>query len=128
MSTLTEITSPTAFAEITSSIPPTTLLILSFHTPWAAPCTQMRTILSTLASNYAITEPPSTTWLSINAEDLADISEAYEVTAVPFLVLVRDGKTLETVSGSDAVKVREAVERHAGGSQRSATILPPAQK
>jgi Grx4 family monothiol glutaredoxin len=89
----------------------------------------MRTILTTLASNYAVTEPPSTTWLSINAEDLPDISELYEVTAVPFLVLVRGGKTLETVSGSDAVKVREAVERHAEGSQRSsAAILPPAQK
>lgn len=36
------------------------------------------------------------------------------MTAVPFLVIQRDGKVLEKVSGSDAGRVREAVERHAG--------------
>lgn len=58
--------------------------------------------------------------MSINAEDLSDISEEYEVTAVPFLVLIRGGQVLETVSGSSAVKVRTAIERHAAGSDASA--------
>jgi len=49
------------------------------------------------------------------------------VTAVPFLVLVRDGKTLETVSGSDAGKARDAVERNAGKSGNTGKAgLPPA--
>lgn len=66
-------------------------------------------------------------FLSLDAEALPDISESYEVTAVPFLVLQRDGKVLETVSGSDASKVREAVERHAGKAGNSAgSSLPPA--
>jgi Grx4 family monothiol glutaredoxin len=87
----------------------------------------MRTILSTLASTY--TSPQSAPqFLSINAEDLPDISESYDVTAVPFLVLTRDGKTLESVSGSDAAKVRAAVERHAGSSAGNSgkTGIPPA--
>ena len=49
------------------------------------------------------------------------------MTAVPFLVLQRDGKVLETVSGSDASKVRDAVERHAGkGGNTGKLGLPPA--
>lgn len=128
MSSLYEIPDDAAFEAHTSSLPPSTLQVLSFHTPWAAPCTQMRTVLSALASTYPATQPPTISFLSINAEELPDISEAYDVTAVPFLVLTREGKTLETVSGSDASKVRDAVERHAGraGGNPGKAGLPPA--
>lgn len=81
----------------------------------------MATVLSTLASEYPVTDPPSTSWVSINAEELSDISEAYDVTAVPYLVLVRGGEVLETVSGSSVVKVRNAIESHAKQSPHSAS-------
>jgi Grx4 family monothiol glutaredoxin len=131
MSTLNEITSESEFDSHVSSLPPSSLLVLSFHTPWAAPCAQMRTVLSTLASGYPVTSPPTVSFVSVNAEELPDISEDYDVTAVPFLVLIRDRKVLESISGSDAIKVRNAVERHAGpgvgGSNGAAkTAIPPA--
>lgn len=113
MSTITEIETDGQWQQVLSSAPPSTLLIASFHAPWAAPCAQMATVLSTLASEYPVTEPPSTKWVSINAEELSDISETYDVTAVPFLVLLRNGEVVETVSGSSAVKVRTAIEKHA---------------
>lgn len=113
MSTLTEVTSLPQWEQILASAPSTTLLVVSFHAPWAAPCAQMATVLSTLASEYPVTEPPSTIWASINAEELSDISETYDVTAVPFLVLLRNGQVIETVSGSSAVKVRTAIENNA---------------
>ncbi|MBV5325235.1 MAG: hypothetical protein J0626_08180, partial [Rhodospirillaceae bacterium] len=106
MSTITEVTSQSQWEQLLGSVPPSALVIISFHAPWAAPCAQMATVLSTL-------EPPSTVWASVNAEDLSDISETYDVTAVPFLVLLRNGKVVETVSGSSAVKVRTAIETHA---------------
>ncbi|KAK4250871.1 thioredoxin-like protein [Corynascus novoguineensis] len=113
MSSIEEISNVEAWEKHVSSLHPSTLLIVSFHAPWAAPCAQMATVLSTLASEYPVTEPPSTSWVKINAEELSDISEAYNVTAVPFLVLIRNGELLETVSGSSAVKVRNAIESHA---------------
>ncbi|KAI9838703.1 MAG: hypothetical protein M1819_005017 [Sarea resinae] len=130
MSTVTEITTDAEFSQHTSSLAPSTLLVLNFHTPWAAPCAQMSTVLSTLASSYPPANPPTVSFVSINAEDLPDISEAYDVTAVPYLVLIRGGQILETVSGSDATKVRDAVERHAGKSSGSSSnfTIPPAQK
>ncbi|GAB1311165.1 glutaredoxin [Madurella fahalii] len=121
MSTIKEITSVRDWEQLWSSLPPSTLLIVSFHAPWAAPCKQMATVLSTLASEYPVSEPPSTSWVSINAEELSNISETYDVTAVPFLVLIRDGKVLETVSGSSAVKVRDAIERHASKAPAATT-------
>ena len=86
----------------------------------------MSLILRTLASSYPAQKPSVISFLSLDAEQLPDISESYDVTAVPFLVLQRDGKVLENVSGSDANKVREAIEKHAGKGGNTSKILPPA--
>ncbi|KAL8832122.1 MAG: hypothetical protein Q9191_000444 [Dirinaria sp. TL-2023a] len=127
MSELQSIKTQADFDSQISSLPPTTLFVLSFHTPWAAPCAQQTLILRTLASAYPPQTPPLITFLSIDAEALPDISESFEVTAVPYLVLQRAGQILETVSGSDAAKVRAAVERHAGkGGNAGKLGLPPA--
>lgn len=127
MSTIAAITSPSDFESHIASLTPSTIAIISFHTPWAAPCAQMSLILQTLASSYPPQTPPTVSFLSLDAEALPDISESYDVTAVPFLVIQRDGKVLEKVSGSDAGKVREAVERHAGkGGNTGKVGLPPA--
>ena len=71
--------------------------------------------------------PPVVSFVTLDAESLHQISESYDVTAVPFLVLQRDGKVLESVSGSDASVIRDAVERHAGSEgNKSKPSLPPA--
>jgi Grx4 family monothiol glutaredoxin len=128
MSTLKTISSQSAFDEHISTLPQNTLLILSFHAPWAAPCAQMRTILTTLASTYPVTSPPTISFIEIDAEELPDISESYDVTAVPFLVLQRGGEKLESISGCDATKVREVIERwyNSKGNTNgtSKTVLP----
>ena len=123
MSTLNEVTSEAQFTSHVSSLPPTCLLVLYFHAPWAAPCAQMHTVLSTLASQYPVTSPPSLSFLSLNAEELPDISEEYDVTAVPFVVLVRGGELLESISGSDAARVRDAVEKFGGRGAAAAGVL-----
>src|SRR5205807_622922 len=97
----------------TAALPPTTLQVIYFFTEWAGPCKNMTTVLQTLASSYPVTEPLSTSWVSMNAEEVIDVSEAFDVNAVPYLVLTRNNQVIETVSGSDATKVRAAIEKHA---------------
>ena len=126
MSSIIDVTDDGTFNSHISSLFSSTIAAISFHTPWAAPCKQMRLILETLASTYPLQTPPAISFLSVDAEALPDISEAYNVTAVPLLILQRDGKVLESVSGSDASKVRDAVERHAGkGGNTGKLGLPP---
>ncbi|KAJ5581173.1 hypothetical protein N7450_007474 [Penicillium hetheringtonii] len=104
MSALTEVPSEAAFAQHMSNAPAETLIVLYFYASWAAPCTQMRNILSALASQYPATTPPTVSFVSIDAEQLPDISEEYDVSAVPFVVCVKNGEILESISGSDAIK------------------------
>jgi Grx4 family monothiol glutaredoxin len=126
MATVQDVTSEAAFQSQISSLPPSTLAVIYFHAPWAAPCKQMSVILSTLASTYPANAPIS--FVALDAEELPEIAEQYDVSAVPFVVLQRGGKVLETVSGSDAAKVRAAVEKYAGaGSGDAKASLPPAQ-
>lgn len=116
MSSLAEITTEEEWKKHADSLPPNTLQVIYFFADWAAPCKNMTTVLQTLASSYPVTEPLSTSWVSMNAEEVVDVSEAFDVTAVPFLVLTRNKQILETVSGSDATKVRTAIEKHAKSS------------
>ncbi|KAH8676190.1 thioredoxin-like protein [Xylariales sp. PMI_506] len=130
MSTIKEILTAEEWRSHVASLYSSTLLIASFHAPWAAPCAQMGNVLRALASEYPVTEPPTTSWVSVNAEELSEVSETYDVTAVPYLVLQRNDQVVETVSGSSAVKVREAIERHAtktpGAAAAAASAAPAA--
>ena len=127
MSELHDIASKSSFKSHISSVSANALLVISFHAPWAAPCAQMRTVLETLATTYEPTDPPKISFISIDAEAVPDVSESYDVTAVPFLVLERNGERLESISGSDAVKVRTAIERQykAAQAQDQKLSLPP---
>ncbi|EKD16294.1 uncharacterized protein L3040_009474 [Drepanopeziza brunnea f. sp. 'multigermtubi'] len=116
MSTLLELKTEEEWNQYAASVPSNTLQVLYFKAEWAAPCKQMTTVLQTLASSYPVTEPLSTSWVSLDAEDVPDVSDSFDVTAVPFLVLQRNGQVLETVSGSDAMKVRAAIEKHSNST------------
>ena len=127
MSKVQEIDSQSAFEALVSKHPPHALLVISFYTSWAAPCTQHRQIVNALASSYPPQDPPIVSFISIDAENLPDISESYDVTAVPFLVLQRENKTEETLSGSDAAKIRSVIEKHVGKGGNSGKVgIPPA--
>jgi Grx4 family monothiol glutaredoxin len=76
----------------------------------------MTTVLQTLASSYPVTNPLTTSWVSMNAEEVIEVSDSFDVSAVPYLVLTRNKEVLDTVSGSDATKVRAAIEKHANNA------------
>ena len=89
------------------------------------------TILSTLASTYEATTPPRISFLSVDAEELSEISERYDVTQVPLVVMQKGGQVMDAITGTDASKVRNAVEKHAGrpgAGDAGKSGLPPAQQ
>jgi Grx4 family monothiol glutaredoxin len=129
--TVTPIATEADFADHTSALPQDCLAVIYFHAPWAEPCKQMGTILSTLASTYPATNPPRTAFFSLDAEEVSEVSENYDVTQVPLVVLQKNGQVVDSVTGTDAGKVRNAVEQHAGrpvAEDASKAGLPPAQK
>lgn len=90
-----EIESEAQFTELTNG-DASKLIALYFHTPWAGPCQTMNLVFKTLAEAN-----PSVLFLSINADDHADISELFEVSAVPYFILIRNSTILKELSGAD---------------------------
>ena len=100
-----EIQSDSQFTELTTSVSPSTLIIIYFNTPWAAPCAQMNSVFKSLAEVH-----PTATFVSVNADEFPDISESFDVSAVPYFVLVRDSTILKELSGADPKELATSIQ------------------
>lgn len=90
-----EITSEEQFTKLTKE-DSTRLIALYFHTSWAAPCQTMNSVVATLAqANLQVT------FLSLDADEQQEISELFEVSAVPYIILIRNSTILKELSGVD---------------------------
>jgi Grx4 family monothiol glutaredoxin len=104
------------FQQFLKSAGPTQVVALNFWAPWAAPCTQMNQVFSELSLKY-----PSVKFAQIEAEQLADVAETFEVTAVPFFVLVKNSKILTRISGANPPSLTTALQLHTA----TGTLPPP---
>ncbi|KAF8425685.1 monothiol glutaredoxin-like protein-4 [Tirmania nivea] len=112
------------FNNIIKAAPSNGFVALSFHTSWATPCKHMNEIFAAIAS----TQPSTSTFISIDAENFPDVSEKYGVTAVPFFVLLKDNQVIRQISGADPKELRSQIELYSSPtSAASSTIIPPAQ-
>ncbi|KAH9918917.1 thioredoxin-like protein [Epithele typhae] len=82
--------------------------LLSFWTPWAAPCEQMNEVVRALALKY-----PRVLVLSIEAEAQEDIAASFDVDAVPTFILLRGNSLLARIPGADALTLTRALAAHA---------------
>lgn len=105
---------------------PQSLLVIYFHASWAEPCKHMSTAIETLAATYPSTQPAQLTFLRIDADEVSEIAEDYDVSAVPYVVLQKDGKKVSDISTPSIAAVRTAVEQYAGTGNPAG--LPPAQQ
>ncbi|KAK4050665.1 glutaredoxin [Microbotryomycetes sp. JL201] len=82
--------------------------VLYFRADWAEPCQQMDTVTTELAKRWQ-----SVLFLNIEAEALPDISESFEVDAVPYFILLRGHTLLTRLSGAQPQALSQALTSHA---------------
>ncbi|KAJ5887980.1 thioredoxin [Penicillium taxi] len=124
MSKLIEITSKAEFSSHLATLSPSALLVLYFYTPWTAFCTQMSATMSTIALQYPASDPPTISFISINAKELLDIAKEHGVSKAPSVVCLRSDQVLELIRGSDPTKVCDALNRHAGVNVTTVLTIP----
>ncbi|CAN6617771.1 monothiol glutaredoxin-4 [Trichomonascus vanleenenianus] len=111
---VTAVTSDSHFTDLTTSVAPSTLIALYFHTPWADPCKRMNQVFESLAAAHK-----SALFLSINAEEFPDISESFDVSAVPYFVLLKDSTIVKELSGADPKELVNAIQQLATTKESS---------
>ncbi|PPQ69297.1 hypothetical protein CVT26_001615 [Gymnopilus dilepis] len=114
-SNFVEVTSPAHFQEVLSK-DLNRVSVINFWAPWAEPCKQMNEVVVELAKKY-----PAALFLQeflsalaqVEAEEQADISESFEIEAVPAFVILRGHTLLDRISGADASALTQSVAKHA---------------
>ncbi|CUS22553.1 LAQU0S06e00672g1_1 [Lachancea quebecensis] len=120
-----EITSQDQFTDLTTVNAEGKLIALYFHTTWAEPCKTMNTVYAALSEEPVNKEVE---FLAINADDNAEIAELFEVSSVPYFVLVRNNTILKELSGADPKEFVKALNQFNGSLAESAgTAAQPAQ-
>ena len=110
---LVVITSPDMFTSLMQQDLERVTLI-NFWAPWAQPCEGMTAAVSRFATQY-----PHVLFMNVEAEEQPDVSESFDVEAVPTIVLLRGHTLLGKITGGDVPAVDKALATHAsaGGAR-----------
>ncbi|KAI5801524.1 thioredoxin-like protein [Peziza echinospora] len=125
---MVQVQTPTSEAEFNAlieKVPADGFVALNFYTSWATPCKQMNQTFAAIAA----AQPDTSLFISIDAEEIPDVSEEYEVAAVPYFVLLKGKSRVETISGADPKVLQEQIQLYSSSAPNAAgTTIPPAQQ
>ncbi|CAI4055339.1 hypothetical protein N7582_000304 [Saccharomyces uvarum] len=93
-----EIDDQDQFTHLTTTAAGDKLIVLYFHTSWAEPCKALKQVFEAISNEPSNT---SVSFLSIDADENSEISELFEISAVPYFILIHKGTILKELSGAD---------------------------
>ncbi|RKP24244.1 putative thioredoxin-like 2 variant 3 [Syncephalis pseudoplumigaleata] len=80
--------------------------VLNFWAAWAQQCKQMNQVFTDLARQYKQLQ-----FIQVEAEKYPEVSEGFDIEAVPTFIFVRNGKQVDRVNGANVAELTAAVER-----------------
>lgn len=82
--------------------------LLNFWAPWAQPCEPMMKAVNELAVRF-----PHVLFMNVEAEEQPDVSESFDVEAVPTVVLLRGHTLFTKLTGGQPEAVEQALATYA---------------
>lgn len=113
---VTEIKDQGTFTKLTTVDAGSKLIALYFHTSWAEPCKAMNEVFIALSDEQSNKD---VLFLSIDADENSEISDLFDVTAVPYFILLQNGTILKELSGADPKEFVIALNEHNSSSATS---------
>lgn len=71
------------------------LTVVDFWAPWCGPCKMMAPVMTKLEDQFG----DRIKFIKMNVDGNQEIAQRYKVMSIPSLVLFRDGKAVEKVTG-----------------------------
>jgi thioredoxin 1 len=103
MSTLTVGKSNFEHEVLSSELP----VLIDFWAPWCAPCR----MLSPVVDEVSETNSHKAKFVKINVDDEPELAQKFQVSSIPMLVLVKDGKVVSSSVGAQPKAVVEQMLR-----------------
>lgn len=86
------------------------VLVLNFWAEWAQPSLNMNLVVNDLAEKHAAS---NVKFLNIEAEEVPEISERFDISAVPTFIFLKDGRELQRIDGANARDLTDCVAKYA---------------
>ena len=81
---------------------------MDFWAPWCGPCLAVAPTLDELANEYE----SKLVVAKMNVDENANVPAEYGVRSIPFMVLIKDGKIVESLVGAQPkAKIKEVIDR-----------------
>jgi len=90
-------------------------VLVDFWASWCGPCKMFAPVMQDIAEAYA----EELKVVKVNVDEEPELSEQFEVMGIPTLTLIRDGKAVDTLVGSQP---RHTVEHWLNGLLRSPSV------
>ena len=74
------------------------LVVLDLWAPWCGPCRMIAPILDKIAVDYA----GRVKVVKVNVDDNPDVSYQFKVQSIPLVLLLKGGKTVDTLMGAQS--------------------------
>ncbi|KAG7276559.1 hypothetical protein CRUP_019609 [Coryphaenoides rupestris] len=121
MAALEQITSASHFEELLKKSG-RCLTVVHFQAAWAPQCGQMNDVMTELSKEH-----PTSAFVTLEAEEVPEVSEKYEISSVPTLLFFKGGEKVDRLDGAHAPELSKKVQRHAvsGGPAAAAGEATP---
>lgn len=92
-----------------STTNPNKLIVIDFKASWCGPCKTLKPFLEYLHEEYPNVDFHE---IDIEDEDLATITEHFEIAKVPTLVYIKNGQVCQSIIGTNKENIENAVNEH----------------
>ncbi|XP_073112601.1 monothiol glutaredoxin-S11-like isoform X1 [Elaeis guineensis] len=94
-------------------------VVLHFWASWCEASKQMDQVFAHLATDF-----PHALFFRVEAEEQPEISDTFAVSAVPYFVFCKDGKTVDTLEGANPSSLANKVAKVAGPTNLAESAAP----
>jgi len=82
------------------------LVVLDFYADWCGPCKAIAPFVEELSNTYS----ENAVFAKVDIQSCDTIADSFKVSGIPYFVLMRDGRIVDTLTGAKKDALREKIE------------------
>ena len=90
-----------------SEIPTQGLVVIDFFATWCGPCKVIGPKFEELSTHF-----PTVTFLKVDVDESAELTEQFGVRAMPTFIFVKNGSPVKKIEGADLKGIMATLQEH----------------